>query len=123
MNAKLAKVVTLSLSEMEPVPVASLNAVLAKFAKMDNALGDSLLTHLLAEDNVLKAKSALMENVSDKPQLVDVLRSDVVSELSAETDSAFNQNQSIIALLLLFYSDQLAEMDNAFKVLPTDVLM
>jgi hypothetical protein len=38
LNAKLAKVVTLSLSEMEPVPVASLNAVLAKFAKMENAL-------------------------------------------------------------------------------------
>jgi hypothetical protein len=38
LNAKLAKVVTLSLSEMEPAPVTSLNAVLTKFAKMENVL-------------------------------------------------------------------------------------
>ncbi len=77
MNAKLAKVVTLSLSEMEPAPVTSLNAVLTKFAKIENVLR-SLLTHFVAGKNVLKAKSALMEYASDKPQLVDVIRSDVV---------------------------------------------
>ncbi len=123
MNAKLAKLKTLSLLEMEPVPVTSLNAVLAKFAKMENALRDSLLTHFLAEDNVLEAKSALMDNASDKLQLADVLQSDVVSELFAETGNAFNQNQPTIVLLLLAHSDQLAETDDAFKALPTDVLM
>ena len=123
MNAELAKLVTLSLSEMEPVPVTSLNAVLAKFAKTDSALRDSLLTHFLAGDNVLKAKSALMENASDKLQLTHVLQSDVVSELFAETGSAFNHNQSTIVLLFIANSDQLAETDNAFKALPTDAIM
>jgi hypothetical protein len=72
---------------MEPVPATSLNAVLAKFAKMEHALRDPLLAHFLARGNVLEVKSALMENASDNPLLADVLQSDVIEDKLAEMDN------------------------------------
>jgi hypothetical protein len=99
LHAKLAKLKTLSLLEMEPVPVTSLNAVLAKFAKMEHALRDPLLAHFLARGNVLEVKSALMENASDNPLLADVLQSDVIEELFAETGSASNHIHLAIVLM------------------------
>jgi hypothetical protein len=68
LNAKLAKVVTLSLSEMEPVPVPSLNAVLVKFAKTENVLRSLLLQYagptkcLLLQD---AGTHALIQNSKD----------------------------------------------------------